>query len=168
MKLYLPYLLLILLIPWNVFAASKAPNFPSETSCWLDGRMVGWKNLQGNVVLLNVWTFACWNSYRSLPWLTSLKQNFPDLVMVGIHSPEFSYEKDRKQLKSVMEKYKVTYPQLLDDDHQYWNKLNNRYWPAFYIVDKEGNIQGSFAGETHIGDSQAAAIEGLIGRLTNE
>lgn len=165
MKLYLSYLLLMILIPWGVFALSKAPDFPAETSRWLDGKSLAWKNLQGKVVLLNVWTFACWNSYRSLPWLTSLKQKFPELVLVGIHSPEFSYEKNRQQVKSVMEKYKVTYPQLLDDDHQYWKKLNNHYWPAFYIVDKEGNIQGSFTGETHPGDSQAGAIEELIAGL---
>jgi hypothetical protein len=156
------------MIPFGISANSKAPKLPSDTSHWLDGKPLAWENLQGKVVLLNVWTFACWNSYRSLPWVTSLKQKFPGLVMIGVHSPEFSYEKDRQQMRSVMAKYKVDYPQILDDGHEYWKKLNNQYWPAFYIVDKHGEIRGAYAGETHLGDSQAATIERLIETLTKE
>jgi hypothetical protein len=156
------------MLPFNIFAKGKAPELPGDSSRWLDGKAVGWKDLQGKVVLLNVWTFACWNSYRSLPWVTSLKQKFPDLVMIGVHSPEFSYEKDRKQMRSVMAKYNVDYPQILDDGHEYWKKLNNQYWPSFYIVDKHGDIRGVYAGETHAGDSQATTIEGLIETLTKE
>ena len=141
---------------------------PSGSSDWLEGKPIGWAQLKGKVVLLNVWTFRCWNSYRSLPWLVSLKTKFPQLELIGIHSPEFDHEKDRTKLRETMAGYKVTYPQVLDDDHNYWRQLNNRYWPAFYVVDKQGKIRGKFAGETHPGDSQAKRIEKLIEELMKE
>ena len=67
-----------------------------------------------------------------------------------------------------MANYKVTYPQLLDDEFHYWRQLNNNYWPAFYLVDKQGKIRGTFAGETHANDSQAKKIEQLIDVLSRE
>lgn len=90
------------------------------------------------------------------------------MEVIGIHSPEFDHEKDRSKLRETMAGYKVTYPQVLDDDHNYWRQLNNRYWPAFYIVDKQGKIRGKFAGETHPDDPQAKRIEKLIDELTKE
>ncbi len=117
---------------------------------------------------MNVWTFGCWNSYRSLPWIVSLKKTIPGLEILGIHSPEFDHEKNRDKLRETMASYKVTYPQVLDDDLHYWRQLNNRYWPAFYVVDKQGKIRGKFAGETHPNDSQAKRIENLIKALTRE
>ena len=159
---------LLLTISCNTFANEPAPPLPSGSANWLDGKPLQWNGLKGKVVLLNVWTFECWNSYRSLPWITSLQQKFPDLQIIGIHSPEFEREKNRNSLREAMTSYKVNYPQVLDDDHDYWNQLNNRYWPAFYIVDKAGKIRGKFAGETHPGDSQAEHIEELIDRLMKE
>jgi glutathione peroxidase-family protein len=157
--------LLLLLFSCNGFANQPAPPLPSGSASWLDGKPLQWSDLKGKVVLLNVWTFECWNSYRSLPWITSLTQKFPDLQIIGIHSPEFEREKNRNSLRKAMADYKVTYPQVIDDDHQYWNQLNNRYWPAFYVVDKNGAIQGRFAGETHPDDPQAKDIEKLIESL---
>jgi hypothetical protein len=84
--------------------------------------------------MLNVWTFACWNSYNSFEWIVSLQKKYPDLQIIGIHSPEFDYEKDRKRMRDVMTKYNINYPQVLDDNHDYW-KTEYRYWPSFYIVD---------------------------------
>ena len=140
----------------------------AAASDWLDGKQLQWKDLKGIIVLMNVWTFGCWNSYRSLPWLVSLKSKFPGLQIIGVHSPEFAHEKDRNGLRRVMDKYRVTYPQMLDDDKKYWRSLNNRYWPAFYVVDVQGKIRGKFAGETHAGDNQARRIEQLIQQLTEE
>ena len=98
----------------------------------------------------------------------SLKQKFPDLQLIGVHSPEFEYERNRSKLRETMAKYDLIAPQILDDNHDYWGKLNNRYWPSFYVIDKKGVIRGHFAGETHAGDSQAQAIETLIAQLTKE
>jgi len=152
----------------SLFAADPAPPLPDSPSKWLDGKALQWRDLRGKVVLVNVWTFACWNSYRSLPWIVSLQKKFPNLRIIGIHSPEFSYEKNRDQMRETMSQYKVTYPQVLDDDHDYWDRLNNRYWPAVYVVDKHGTIRGSFAGETHPEDTQAEQIETLIRILSKE
>jgi thiol-disulfide isomerase/thioredoxin len=163
--LFIPSLLLFATL---ISASPSAPSLPADNSSWLDGKVLQWSQLKGKVVLLNVWTFACWNSYRSLPWLATLQQKFPELVIIGIHSPEFSYEKDRKQLRQVMQKYGISYPQVLDDDHSYWKKLDNRYWPAFYLVDKQGKIRETFMGETHTGDEQAQRIEASVAALTKE
>jgi glutathione peroxidase-family protein len=160
--------LLMLALSFSSFAKEPAPPLPSNSSSWLDGRPAGWSQLKGKVVMLNVWTFGCWNSYRSLPWIVSLQKKFPGLQIIGIHSPEFEHEKNRHKLRETMAGYHVSYPQVLDDDHNYWNQLNNRYWPAFYLVDKQGNIRGKFAGETHVNDSQAKQIEKLIHTLSVE
>lgn len=153
---------------FSLFASDNAPVLPSSPERWLDAKPLQWETLKGKVVLINVWTFACWNSYRSLPWVTSLQQKFPELKIIGVHSPEFDYEKDRTGLRSTLSKYGVTYPQILDDDHAYWQSLGNTYWPSFYIVDKHGKIRGRFAGETHKDDSQAKQIENLIESLRKE
>ena len=159
------FALLMLLISSFAGADNRAPELPAQANHWLDGKARQWSDLHGKVVLLNVWTFACWNSYRSLPWVVSLEKKFPDLQIIGVHSPEFDYEKNRNQLRSTMAKYNVTYPQLLDDNHDYWEMLNNQYWPSFYVVDKQGVIRGRFAGETHEADEEARRIEELIARL---
>ena len=161
-------LFLSVLVPSLAAAMDMAPPLPSHSGEWLDGKPLQWQDLKGKVVLLNVWTFACWNSYRSLPWVVSLQQKFPDLQIIGVHSPEFSYEKDRNRLRETMSGYKVRYPQILDDNHGYWEKLNNRYWPSFYVVDQNGTIRGRFAGETHSGDNQAKEMERLIETLLKE
>lgn len=149
-------------------AGNQPPSLPDHSSAWLGGNVLQWKNLKGKVVLMNVWTFGCWNSYRSLPWIVSLQQKFPRLQIIGVHSPEFDYEKNRDEMKKVMNQYNVTYPQVLDDNLAYWKSLNNRYWPSFYVVDKNGNLRGNFYGETHAGDPQSKRIESLIDELLEE
>lgn len=165
MKFWLTALLLLVALP---LFASPAPPLPAQRTDWLNGKALTWKDLRGKVVLLNVWTFKCWNSYRSLPWVVSMQKKFPDLQVIGVHSPEFESERNRNGLRETMGKYSLNAPQILDDEHDYWNQLNNHYWPAFYVVDKKGEIRGMFTGETHEGDSQAKAIEQLIARLVRE
>jgi glutathione peroxidase-family protein len=160
-------LILAFLIPVTLFAES-APPLPTNSQSWLDGKPVSWESLKGKVVLLNVWTQACWNSYRSLSWIVSLQKKYPDLQVIGIHSPEFESEKDTQKLRATMRQYHISYAQVLDNDHDYWNKLHNQYWPAFYVVDKDGAVRGKFAGETHPDDEQAKEVEQLIGKLTQE
>src|SRR5262249_15171603 len=161
------FLLLAFLIPIALFADS-APPLPTKAQSWLDGKPVSFQNLKGKVVLLNVWTQQCWNSYRSLPWIVSLQKKYPDLQVIGIHSPEFESEKDTQKLRETMQKYHINYAQVLDNDHDYWNKLHNQAWPAFYVVDKDGLVRGRFVGETHVDDQQAKEVEQLIGKLTQE
>ncbi len=168
MKILFFILLTGILLTSSSESFPAAPPLPPNESDWLDQKPIQWSELRGKVVLLNVWTFACWNSYNSLPWVVHLQKKFPELTIIGIHSPEFDYEKDRKRLSDVMLKYNIKYQQILDDNHQYWKKLNNRYWPSFYIVDKEGQIRGQFVGETHDGDIRAKQMEEVIEKLTAE
>jgi hypothetical protein len=164
----LAFIFLTTILCGTAFSDREAPPLPEDSRKWLDGKVTNWEDLKGKVVLLNVWTFGCWNSYRSLTWIASLQKQYPDLVIIGIHSPEFSWEKDRTRLREVMEKYGIRYSQVLDDDHEYWGALNNRFWPSFYLVDKQGSIRSKFFGETHAGDSNARKIETAISALLNE
>ncbi|HET6267300.1 MAG TPA: hypothetical protein VFG11_06240, partial [Acidobacteriota bacterium] len=75
---------------------------------------------------------------------------------------------DTQKLRETMQKYHINYAQVLDNDHDYWNKLHNQAWPAFYVVDKDGLVRGRFVGETHVDDQQAKEVEQLIGKLTQE
>jgi hypothetical protein len=98
----------------------------------------------------------------------SLQRKFPDLQIIGIHTPEFSWEKDRARMREEMKKLGMNYPQVLDDNYQYWNALGNVYWPTFYLVDKQGTLRANFFGETHADDNQAKKIEALIKSLAAE
>ena len=88
--------------------------------------------------------------------------------MIGIHTPEFDYEKERKQVESAVKRYNLDHPIMMDNDYAYWNALGNRYWPAFYLVDKNGVIAKRLVGEVHNGDSRAAAMDRLIEKLLDD
>jgi len=88
--------------------------------------------------------------------------------VVGIHTPEFDYEKERGRVERAVERYKKKHPVFMDNDYAYWRALNNRYWPAFYVVDRKGRIRGTAIGETHEGTSKAARIEEIIKSLLAE
>lgn len=166
----------ILLLSGNAFPRKKAPpshipEFTQESpNAWLNSTPLSIKDLRGKVVLLDVWTFGCWNCYRSFPWLNSLEEKFSadNFQIIGIHTPEFEREKDRAKVVEKIEEFKLHHPVMMDNDFAYWRSLNNRYWPAYYIVDKKGKIRELFIGETHIGDPRAVAIEKLVAKLINE
>lgn len=151
--------------------AAPAPEFThTDANDWLNSEPLTLQDLRGKVVLLDVWTFACWNCYRSFPWLNGLEAKYEDqgLQVIGVHSPEFEHEHDRAQLISKLRQFKLTNPQMVDNDFSYWKALGNRYWPAFYLIDKEGNLRARYVGETHIGDARALKIEEMVGKLLAE
>ena len=148
-----------------------APAFThTRTDDWLNSPPLNWKQLQGKVVLLDFWTFDCWNCYRSFPWLRSLESRLAPqgLQVVGVHTPEFDHEKVKKNILSKVEEFNLHHPIMIDNDFSYWRAMNNRYWPAFYIIDKKGDIRAAFVGETHENDKQAKKIESLINTLLSE
>ncbi len=108
-----------------------------------------------------------WNCYKSFPWLRALEDKFSDqdFQVIGIHSPEFDREKERDNVVKKVEEFMLHHPVMMDNNRAYWRSLHNRYWPAYYIVDKEGNIRDAFIGETHAGDRNAKKIEKLITKL---
>ena len=156
-------------IPPNL--AKAAPEFAYQNSdAWINSPPLTIEQLRGKVVLLDFWTFGCWNCYRSFPWLNKLEARYhaKGLQVIGIHTPEFPHEKVRSKVVAKVKKFNLHHPIMMDNDFQYWNAMNNRYWPAFYILDKKGRIRASFYGETHTGDPQAKAIQQTIEQLLAE
>jgi glutathione peroxidase-family protein len=151
--------------------AAAAPEFthtrPEE---WINSAPLRLSDLRGTVVLLDVWTFDCWNCYRSFPWLKAMEQRLAPLGLqvIGVHSPEFEHEQVRTNIESKVREFGLTHPVMIDNDFSYWRALGNRYWPAFYVIDKHGNLRARFAGETHEGDAQAARIEEIIRQLLSD
>jgi thiol-disulfide isomerase/thioredoxin len=148
-----------------------APEFnESRPDRWLNSKPLQLRELRGRVVLLDVWTTDCWNCYRSFPWLRAVDEKFSaaGLAIVGVHSPEFEREKNRSAIAARLREYRLGHPQLLDDEFTYWKKLNNRYWPAFYLIDKRGVIRELLVGEQHVGGARAKAFEQSIAALLTE
>jgi len=151
--------------------APAAPPFTQKSASeWINAEPLTWADLRGQVVLLDVWTFDCWNCYRSIPWLSSLEDRFGQqgFRIVGIHTPEFEHEKRRANVEAKMKKFGVRGAVMLDNDYRYWNALDNHYWPAFYLVDRQGHIRGRYVGETHFNDPKAQKVEAHIAKLLRE
>lgn len=162
------FLLISILAMSSAHAAKTAPEFISDDATdWLNSAPLTLADLRGKVVLIDFWTFECWNCYRSFPWLNSLEQKFDNeqFQIIGIHSPEFEHEKDRMAVAKHIEKFGLKHPVMIDNAHQYWKAIGNRYWPAFYLIDGNGIIHQVFIGETHVGDKQAKKIEAAIQAL---
>ena len=149
----------------------KAPEFTHAAKAdWINSAPLTVSGLRGKVVLLDFWTFGCWNCYRSFPWLRALEERYHDrpLQVVGVHTPEFDHERVPENVAAKVKEFKLAHPVMIDNDFSYWRAMKNRYWPAFYIIDKRGRVRGVFVGETHAGDRRARAIERLIDRLLAE
>jgi thiol-disulfide isomerase/thioredoxin len=155
-------------------AASDAPAAPAFThrgeSDWLNSPPLALKALRGKVVLLEFWTFDCHNCYRTVPWLNALDAQLRSrgLHVVGVHTPEFAHERVRANVERKLAEYGIKHPVMLDNDFSYWNAFSNRYWPAFYLLDKRGRVRAHYAGETHSGDAQARRMEADITALLDE
>jgi thiol-disulfide isomerase/thioredoxin len=121
--------------------------------------------LKGKVVVYDIWTYSCINCQRTLPYLTAWNEKYSDqgLVIVGIHSPEFEFEKDINNVKLAVEKFGIEYPVILDNDKTIWDAFGNRYWPRKYIADDEGYIRYD-----HIGEGAYAETEKKIQELLDE
>jgi len=149
----------------------RLPEFTQNgAKAWLNTPPLSRADLKGKVVLIDFWTFDCWNCYRSFPWLNDLEKRFTerDLTIVGIHSPEFSHEHERPRVEDKIGEFGLHHPVMMDNDFAFWRAMKNYAWPAFYLVDRQGQVRYRFVGETHAGDAQALAIEHAIGRLLDE
>jgi thiol-disulfide isomerase/thioredoxin len=150
---------------------TQAPEFTHAAPAdWINSAPLRLEDLRGNVVLLDFWTFECWNCYRSFPWLNVLESKYSGkgLKVIGVHSPEFSRERDRARVAAKVAEFDLHHPIMIDNDFSYWQALGNRYWPAFYLIDRQGYLRHSFVGETHIGDTRAQAVEQAVQRLLAE
>jgi len=123
------------------------------------------KEIENSVVLYDIWTYSCINCIRTLPYITSWDEKYSDqgLLIVGIHSPEFEFEKNPENVKIAIEKYNINYPVVLDNDMKTWKAFENNYWPRKYIADHEGNIRYD-----HIGEGGYQETEKIIQQLLDE
>ncbi len=121
----------------------------SGATLWLNSPPLTREALKGHVVLIDFWTYSCINCLRTLPYIEAWAKKYKDggLVVIGVHSPEFAFEKDVDNVKNAVRDYGVTYPVALDNDYKIWNAFNNEYWPADYLIDVTGHIRHQNSGE---------------------
>ena len=123
------------------------------------------KILEGKVVLYDIWTYSCINCIRTLPYITTWDEKYRDegLVIVGIHTPEFEFEKNKNNVLAAVKKFDINYPVVLDNDKEIWNSFQNQYWPRKYIADHDGYIRYD-----HIGEGSYTETEKVIQKLLSE
>ena len=122
-------------------------------------------DFRGKVALIDFWTYTCINCIRTLPHLIEWDQKYRDkgLVIIGVHTPEFEFEKKQENVKAAMEKYGITYRVVQDNEYATWQAFGNRYWPHEYLIDAEGYIR-----HDHIGEGRYAETEQRIQELLAE
>jgi len=125
-----------------------APDF-QQIEQWINTPPLTMASLKGKVVLIDFWAYSCINCIRTLPYLKSWDQHYRDagFVIVGVHSPEFDFERDFQNLKHAVEQDQIHYPVAMDNQFGTWRSYNNAYWPAHYLIDRAGNVVYEHFGE---------------------
>ena len=141
----------------------KAPEFTGIAN-WLNSAPLTMASLKGKVVLVDFWTYSCINCIRTLPYTTQWYNTYKDkgLVVVGVHTPEFPFEKITSNVQDAINRFGIKYPVAQDNDYGTWNAYNNQYWPAEYLIDQNGNIVYEHFGEGEY-DHTEDAIRQLLG-----
>jgi thiol-disulfide isomerase/thioredoxin len=132
---------------------------------WLNSPPLTGAGLRGKVVLIDVWTYTCINWLRTLPYVRAWAEKYKNqgLVVIGVHSPEFAFEKDVDNVRRAAKDMRVDYPIAIDSDFAIWRALKNQYWPALYFVDAQGHIR-----HHHFGEGEYAESEMIIQQLLSE
>ncbi len=149
-------------------SASPIPEFTHGTATeWINSAPLSLARLRGKVVLLEFWTFDCINCLRTLAWVKDVHSRLAgsDFVVIGVHTPELPEERPADNVRAAVRRLGVNYPVMLDADSSYWNAIGNRYWPAFYLIDRDGSLSSQTIGEVHAGDSTAVRMEASIRNL---
>src|SRR3954468_22959910 len=147
----------------SVSARVHMPSLGGATG-WLNSEPLGPAELRGRVVLVNFWTLTCINWLRQEPYVRAWSQAYRDdgLVVVGVHTPEFSFERDIDRVQQATTVRGIDYPVVLDSDYEIWRAFANHYWPALYFVDKDGRIRDQHFGEGRYEESELV-IQRLLG-----
>jgi thiol-disulfide isomerase/thioredoxin len=126
-------------------------DFPSLDGAtqWLNSQPLTAASLRGKVVLIDFWTCTCINWLRTVPYIRAWADKYTDqgLVVIGVHSPEFEFEKNVENVRRAATAMRIDYPIAIDSDHVIWRAFSNQYWPALYFVDAQGNIRHHQFGE---------------------
>jgi thiol-disulfide isomerase/thioredoxin len=125
----------------------SAPEISNEI--WLNSDPLRLANLRGKVVMVEFWTFGCWNCRNIEPYVKAWHKKYVSqgLVVIAVHSPEFQYEHDVNRVKEYIGDHKLPYAVPIDNEFKTWRKFENRYWPTLYLIDKRGKIQYIKIGE---------------------
>jgi thiol-disulfide isomerase/thioredoxin len=128
----------------------------SGATGWINSKPLTAKELKGKVVLVDFWTYSCINCLRSLPYIEAWSQKYKDdgLVVIGVHTPEFDFEKQLPNVQKAVQKFGVTYPIALDSDRAVWDAFHNEYWPAHYFLDAKGKVRFEHFGEGNYEQSE--------------
>jgi cytochrome c biogenesis protein CcdA/thiol-disulfide isomerase/thioredoxin len=132
---------------------------------WLNSPPLTTKSLRGKVVVIDFWTYSCINCLRALPYVEGWAAKYKDtgLVVIGVHTPEFAFEKERSNVEKAVHDLHITYPVAIDSDYKIWEAFNNQYWPAHYFIDGKGRIRAH-----HFGEGNYAESERVIQELLKE
>jgi len=132
---------------------------------WLNSPPLTPESLRGKVVLVDFWTYSCINCLRTLPYVKRWYETYKDhgLVVIGVHAPEFAFERDPDNVRRAVGELGITYPVAIDDDYAIWRGFSNQYWPAHYFIDAEGRIR-----DHHFGEGDYAESERIIRELLTQ
>ncbi len=141
-----------------------APEF-AGISAWLNSQPLTMESLRGKVVLVQFWTYSCINCVRTLPYVTKWYDTYKDkgFVVVGVHTPEFAFEKETANVETAIRRFGIKYPVAQDNQYRSWRAFGNQYWPAGYLIDRSGTIVA-----TQFGEGGYQQLENTIARLVGE
>lgn len=150
--------------PLNLPAEGALPDLSGAVK-WLNSAPLTAADLKGKVVLIDFWTYSCINCLRSLPYVNAWAKKYHDqgLVVIGVHAPEFAFERDFDNVRKAVHDLGINYPVALDNDFAIWHGFNNQYWPAHYFIDAQGQIRYH-----HFGEGDYAQSEQVIQQLLSE
>jgi thiol-disulfide isomerase/thioredoxin len=145
----------------TVFERLHMPSLGGATE-WLNSEPLGPAELRGHVVLVNFWTLTCINWLRQEPYVRAWSRAYRDdgLIVIGVHTPEFSFEHDIDAVRRATKERSIDYPVVVDNDYEVWSAFANNYWPALYFVDGDGIIR-----DEHFGEGRYEKSERVIQRL---
>ena len=158
-------LLAVMLVPVQASAGDRMPDPISATAQWLNSPPLTSTDLRGKVVLVEFWVYGCVNCQHTLPYVKtwSAKYRQDGLLVIGVHTPEFGYEKDKDNVARAVRNLGITYPVVMDNQYEIWNAYNNRYWPALYLMDTQGRLR-----HQHFGEGAYQETEKMIQTLLAE
>ena len=141
--------------PQSIIGSSPLNGLSGATG-WINSKPLTASELKGKVVLVDFWAYSCINCIRAVPYISAWAEKYKDsgLVVIGVHTPEFDFEKQLPNVQKAVQKFRITYPVALDSNNAIWNAFHNQYWPADYFIDAKGKVRYENFGEGNYDQSE--------------